>query len=140
MGPPAPRAEADSTEIKNAKPMKRITRIVTCITFTALLIGCGPQKDAERLVDQFIEQNAIEPTAIQDVTYLRIDSTKMISDSLIEAMQQRSHELFKEEIDYPVKSKGNKLYFIRMKFTYKGDTLRHTFYIDETLEHIVAFK
>ena len=120
--------------------MKRITRIVTCITFAVLLMGCGPQKDAERLVDQFIEQNAIEPTAMQDVTYLRIDSTKMISDSLIEAMQQRSHELFKDGIDYPVKSKGNKLYYIRMKFTYKGDTLRQTFYIDEALEHIVAFK
>ena len=120
--------------------MKRITRIVTCITFAVLLMGCGPQKDAERLVDQFIKQYAVEPAAIQDVTYLRLDSTKQISDSLIEAMQQHSHELFKEGIDYPVKSKGNKLYFIRMKFTYKGDTLRHTFYIDETLEHIVAFK
>jgi len=120
--------------------MKRITRIVTCITFTALLIGCGPQKDAERLVDQFIEQYAVEPAAIQNVSYQHIDSTKLVSDSLIGVMQQRSHELFKDGIDYPVKSKGNKLYYIRMKFTYKGDTLRQTFYIDEALEHIVAFK
>lgn len=120
--------------------MKRISQIVGSLLIMTFLTGCGTQRDAEQLVEQFIEQYAVEPAAIQDVTYLRIDSTKMISDSLIEAMQQRSHKLFKDGIDYPVKSKGNKLYYIRMKFTYKGDTLRQTFYIDEALEHIVAFK
>ena len=120
--------------------MKRISQIVACLVVTVFLTACGQQRDAEQLVEQFIEQHAVAPEEFSNVTFQHIDSTKLISDSLIVAMQQRSHKLFKEGIDYPVKSKGNKLYFVRMKFTYKGDTLQQTFYMDEALEHIVAFK
>ena len=32
------------------------------------------------------------------------------------------------------------LYLIRMNYVYQDDTLWHTFYLDEKLEHVVAFK
>lgn len=120
--------------------MKRISLIVASVAISLLLVACGQQRDAEQLVEKFIEQYAVAPEEIKNVSFQRLDSTKLISDSLVIVMQQRSHELFKEGIDYPVKSEGGKLYFVSMNFTYKGDTLRKTFYMDESLEHIIAFK
>ena len=120
--------------------MKCFIRIITSVALCLLITACGQQKDAEQLVERFIEQYAVAPEKIGTVVFQNIDSTKLISDSLIGAMQQRPNSIFKEGIDYPVKSGGRMLYFIRMNFTYEGDTLRQTFYMDEALEHIVAFK
>ena len=120
--------------------MKCVYRIISCLSLCLLFMSCGQQHDAEQLVEQFIDQYAVAPEQIENRSFQDLDSTKLISDSLIGVMQQRHHELFKNGIDYPVQSAGRKLFFLGMYFTYQGDTLRQTFYIDESLEHIVAFK
>ncbi|MCR5364514.1 MAG: hypothetical protein K6E67_00010 [Prevotella sp.] len=91
-------------------------------------------------MEQFIQQNAVAPEKIENRDFQKLDSTKAISDSLILTMQQRKNDLFKSAIDYPVSTSGGILYFVGMRFTYEGDTLRHTFYINESFDNIVAFK
>ena len=102
--------------------------------------SCGQQHDAECLVDAFLEENAVHPEKIENRNFLKLDSTKLISDSLIDVFQHRKNELFKPNIKYAVNNSGRMLYYIRMNFTYEGDTLYQTFYIDESFGHIVAFK
>ncbi len=104
------------------------------------MFSCGKQHDAEQLVEQFIEQNAVAPEKIENRDFQKMDSTKLISDSLILDMQQRQNDVFKSGIDYPVSTSGRILYIVGMRYTYEGDTLRQTFYIDESFGHIVAFK
>lgn len=120
--------------------MKCVYRIIWGLSLCLQLMSCGQQHDAEQLVEQFIDKYAVAPEQIENRTFQHLDSTKLISDSLIGVMQQRRHELFKDDIDYPAQSAYSKLYYLGMYFTYQGDTLRRTFYIDESLEHIVAFK
>ncbi|MCK8623157.1 hypothetical protein [Prevotella sp. E13-27] len=112
---------------------------LVCASF-ALLSSCGQQSDAEQLVEQFITDYAVDPTQIDVIEFNKLDSTKNINDSIVNAMQSKTDELFKNDIDYSVKQSGRMLYFIRMHYAYKGDTLSKTFYIDESMQHIVSFK
>ena len=106
----------------------------------AVLASCGRKHQAETLVEEFIEQHAVSADEMKERDYVHFDSTKVISDSLIANMQKREHEHFKHPIPYPIPSSGRMLYLLRMSYIYKNDTLFHTFYLDEQLEHVVAFK
>ena len=105
-----------------------------------LLASCGQKHKATGLVEDFIDQYALQPDEIEQRDYEHFDSTKVISDSLLQIMQAKEHPLFKHPIPYPVAKSGRMLYLLRMNYVHKGDTLWHTFYLDEQLEHIVAFK
>lgn len=115
--------------------------IIIGVVFMSLaLASCGKQYSAESLADDFIEEYALAPEKMLYREYMNLDSTKMISDSVLVAMQQRGHELFKSNIEYPIKTSGRMLYYLRMKYVYEGDTLQQTFYLDENVSQIVSFK
>lgn len=106
-----------------------------------LLFGsCGQKHKAAQLADDFVDQYALSPDKMIKRDYCHFDSTKLISDSLVDAMQHRRHPLYKYPIDYPTPSAGRMLYLVRMNYLFDGDTLSQTFYIDEQMEHVVAFK
>ena len=105
-----------------------------------MFTSCGQKHKAETVVGDFIEAYAKDPDAIRKRDFVRFDSTKVIGDSLVKVMQTREHELFKQPIPYPVASAGRMLYLVRMNYVYDHDTLTQTFYIDEQMEHVVAFK
>lgn len=120
--------------------MNRIYIIIGVVVLVLLFASCGQKHQATALVEEFIEQNALHPDELRDRDYHHFDSTKVISDSLLQAMQARKSPLFKHPIPYPVSTGGRMLYLIRMNYVYQADTLWHTFYLDEKLEHVVAFK
>ena len=120
--------------------MRRLYNIIIGVTFALLLTACGKQGKAESLVKAFIEQNAEMPDKMKTLSFGKIDSTKVISDSLIMVLQTREHELFRKDINYTAHTAGRMLYYVRMKYAYGNDTLQQTFYMDESLEQIVAFK
>jgi hypothetical protein len=73
-----------------------------------------------------------------------LDSTKVISDSLILALRDKamSDPLFKKDMQLADKPEGSTLLFIRMRFQLSNDTLEQsrTFYFDRDLSGIIAFK
>ena len=105
-----------------------------------LTVSCGQKHKAKGLVEDFIEANALDPDAIADRDFTRFDSTKVITDSLVMAMQQAKHPLYTHPIPYSVHTAGRMLFLLRMNYRHQGDTLWQTFYIDEQMEHVVAFK
>lgn len=119
--------------------MRRIY-IIIGILAVLLFASCGRQHTAESLVKEFVSQHATEPGKMEVIDFGDLDSTKVIKDSLILDMQTREHANFKSGIDYTVKTSGRMLYFLRMKYVCEGDTLQQTFYMDENLQQIVAFK
>lgn len=120
--------------------MNRIYIIIGVTLLVFLLTSCGQKHKAETVIEEFLAEYALAPDEIQHRDYEHFDSTKVISDSLIVAMQQRSQPLFKQPIPYPAATSGRMLYHLRMNFVHHDDTLWYTFYLDEQLEHVVAFK
>lgn len=105
-----------------------------------VLASCGQKHQATALVEDFISQYALRPDEIEHRSFEHFDSTRVIGDSLLRAMQQRRHPLYRYPISYPDAAPGRKLWHIRMNYVCHGDTLWQTFYLDEQLDHVVAFK
>ena len=112
-----------------------ILGIMALLLFTA----CGQQYQAKSLVKDFIKEHATEEFNISDFSDL--DSTRVISDSLFQAMQQKAANdpMFKD-VDFSDVKATSTLLYIRMR--YQKDTLElsKTFYFDKDLSAIIAFK
>jgi len=104
-----------------------------------LSVSCGRQHDAEQTVKAFIEANMQDDVEISDRDFADLGTTSLISDSLIEQMRQRGAELYKQGIAYP-KAPDGELYYLRMRYVHDGDTLQNTFYLNQELTEVVAFK
>lgn len=107
-----------------------------------LAIGCGRQHDAESLVKDFMKENMSNYSAITDVNFKRLDSTRHLKDSIITRIRKSAETsaLYKKSIRYDDGTPGDKLIILRVE--YKMDDKDHsdTYYIDNGLTHIVAFK
>ena len=118
----------------------RLTRVYIIIGIaTLLLASCGKQHDAEKTVEAFIDQYVEDAVSMKGIDFADIGTTRHISDSLIQVMRHRGAPLFKKGITYGQVPEGE-LYYLRMRFIHKGDTLQNTFYLDQELKEVVAFK
>ena len=113
-----------------------IIGVVACLL---LFASCGQQYKAEQTVKAFVEDNMEQPEQITNRDFADIGTTRHISDSLITVMRQRGAEGFKKNIKYGEIPQGD-LFFLRLQYVKDGDTLSNTFYLDEELASIVAFK
>ena len=104
-----------------------------------LSVSCGRQHDAEQTVKSFVEENLKEGVEISDRDFADLGTTRHISDSLIQMMRQRGADLFKQGITYPEVPQGE-LYYLRMRYVNNGDTLQNTFYLNQELTAVIAFK
>lgn len=104
-----------------------------------LSVSCGRQHDAEQTVKAFIEANMQEGIQISDRDFADLGTTRLISDSLIALMRQRGADLFKQGITYS-KAPDGELYYLRMRYVHDKDTLQNTFYLNQELTEVVAFK
>lgn len=104
-----------------------------------LFVACGQQHDAEQVVKAFVDDNMEQPEKVTSRDFADLGQTRHISDSLITVMRQRGAEGFKQGIQYGGMPQGD-LFYLRMKYVKGGDTLSNTFYIDEKLQEVVAFK
>ena len=104
-----------------------------------LLASCGQQYAAKQKVKAFVKEHATEQIDI--TSFSDLDSTRVISDSLLKAMRKNAlaDPLFKDVRlgDIP---KSSTLMYIRMR--YGDDSLfqSKTFYFDRDLKEIIAFK
>ena len=108
-------------------------RIVIIGIALLLFVACGRQQQAKSVVKDFMAQQLQK-----DVSYLDfsdVDSTRAISDSLINVMRQKGPQ----GVSYH--DKNNKtLLHIRAKYVIGDDTCSATFYLDPQAEGVVAFK
>ena len=112
-----------------------ILGILALLLFTA----CGQRYQAKSLVKEFVKEHAVEEVYITDFTDL--DSTRVISDSLFQAMQTNaSHDPLFKAVDFSGRKATSPLLYIRMR--YQKDTLElsKTFYFDKDLSAVIAFK
>ena len=121
--------------MKNARHTStfRLKSLIYVIGVTLLLTACGQQQRAKSVVKDFME------TYQQgDVDYLEfsdVDSTKMLSDSLIQALQQQAGK----KVSFQ-KRNSTTLLLIRAKYLLDDDTCSTTFYLDPSTMGVVACK
>ena len=111
----------------------RLKNLIYIIGVMLLLTACGQQQRAKSVVKDFME------TYQQgDVDYLEfsdVDSTKVLSDSLINALQQQTGK----KVTFQ-KRNSTTLLLIRAKYLLDDDTCSTTFYLDPSTMGVVACK
>ena len=121
--------------MKNARHTStfRLKNLIYIIGVLLLLTACGQQQRAKSVVKEFME------TYRQgDVDYLEfsdVDSTKMLSDSLINVLQQQAGK----KVTFQ-KRNSTTLLLIRAKYLLNDDTCSTTFYLDPSTMGVVACK
>ena len=105
-----------------------------------LFASCGRQHSAEQTVKAFVETNMENGgDDISNRDFADLGATKFINDSLIHLMRHRGAPLFKQDITYTEIPEGE-LFYLRMSYVHDGDTLQNTFYLNQELTEVVAFK
>lgn len=121
--------------MKNARHTStfRLKSLIYIIGVMLLLTACGQQQRAKSVVKDFME------TYQQgDVDYLEfsdVDSTRVLSDSLINALQQQAGK----DVTFQ-KRTSTTLLLIRAKYLLDDDTCSTTFYLDPSTMGVVACK
>ncbi|MBR1688471.1 MAG: hypothetical protein IJ710_08070 [Prevotella sp.] len=120
--------------------MRRVLYII--IGVALLCASCGQRYEAKQVVGRFIEQNAVNPDLFKSKSYLKFDSTKVVGPAAIALMRRQADAdpLYKRGIHYEAEPTGAKLFYISMTYRYDTVSYRQTFYLDEQLQHVVAFK
>lgn len=117
----------------------RVHIIISISVSLLLFASCGQQYRAEKTVEAFVNQNAEDAASLKGIDFADIGTTRHISDSLIQVMRHRGAPLFKQGITYGQTPQGE-LFYLRMRFIHDGDTLQNTFYLNQELNEVVAFK
>jgi hypothetical protein len=104
-----------------------------------LFASCGRQQTAKSIVKDFMETYVEDYSKVSYLDFYDIDSTRNISDSLIQVLHGRTPAHFSRNINYQQRG-GKTLWHIRTRYMMNEDTCSATFYIDQKLTGVVAFK
>lgn len=120
--------------------MKKKYVVVFALAMLFVLSSCTDRQKAISIAEDFIEQYAVAPEQLQDCSFGKLGTTRVLSDSIIQKLQNTKNELLKPNAAFQQHVSGTPLQFIRMNYVANGDTISHTFYFDELLQHVVAVK
>lgn len=104
-----------------------------------LFVSCGRQQTAKSIVKDFMEAHVEDYSKVSYLEFYDIDSTRNISDSLIQVLHGRTPAHFSKNISYQ-KRGGKTLWLIRTRYLMDEDTCSATFYLDKDMTGVVAFK
>lgn len=107
-----------------------------------LFASCGPQQEAEELVEQFMKQNMKEELDISGLHFTDIDSTRLINDSVVISLRQLAKRAsrYQGNIKYAPDQPFKQLITTRVKYYIEEKEYSDTYYLDMDLTRIVAFK
>lgn len=111
----------------------RLKTFIYIIGVTLLLTACGQQQRAKSVVKDFME--TYQKGDVDYLEFSDVDSTKMLTDSLIDVMQQQAGK----DVTFQ-KRTTTKLLLIRAKYLLDKDTCSTTFYLDPQILGVVACK
>lgn len=121
--------------------MKRLIYIIIGIA-PLLFASCGPQAEAEELVEQFMEQNMREGLNPSSVHFTDVDSTHAMTDSIVINLRQLACQgkRYRPDLKYAPDEPFKKLMVTRVKYELENEEVSDTYYLDMKLTRVVAFK
>ena len=107
-----------------------------------LLTACGQQHQAKVVVQEFVDQYATEPSARSSIKIEKFDSTKVLNDSIIRVLRTNADTVsrYQHPVNYAAGGIGRMLYVARISYTINGAEFSDTYYLDEQITRVVAFK
>ena len=111
----------------------RLKNLIYIIGVLLLLTACGQQQRAKSVVKDFME--TYQKGDVSYLDFSDVDSTKVLSDSLINALQQQAGK----DVTFQ-KRTSTTLLLIRAKYLLDDDTCSTTFYLDPSTMGVVACK
>lgn len=111
----------------------RLKSLIYIIGVMLLLTACGQQQRAKSVVKDFME--TYQKGDVDYLEFSDVDSTKVLSDSLINALQQQAGK----KVTFQ-KRNSTTLLLIRAKYLLDDDTCSTTFYLDPSTMGVVACK
>lgn len=114
--------------------------VLAYIATAILLCACVKQHKAEETVKAFLDANLKSQS--YNVSFTKIDSTKLVSDSTVNVMRAfaAKNTAFKPNIQYGAEPPQPSYIFTKTRIVVGNDTLTHTFYLTPELSDVVAFK
>ena len=121
--------------MKNARHTStfRLKSLIYIIGVLLLLTACGQQQRAKSVVKDFME--TYQKGDVSYLDFSDVDSTKVLTDSLIRVMQQQAGK----DVTFQ-KRTSTTLLLIRAKYLLDDDTCSTTFYLDPSTMGVVACK
>ena len=122
--------------------MRHITKAACTLMLVLLLAACGKQHQAEVLAEEFMEANLSNPGAMSRLEFKDLDSTRVVSDSLVGVMRQRLEQggRYKSGITYAEGAPTKPLMITRATYLLNGEECQDTYYLDVELTRVVAVK
>ena len=111
----------------------RLKNLIYIIGIVLLLTACGQQQRAKSVVKDFME--TYQKGDVDYLEFSDLDSTKVLTDSLIRVMQQQAGK----DVTFQ-KRTSTTLLLIRAKYLLDDDTCSTTFYLDPSTMGVVACK
>ena len=107
-----------------------------------LLASCGQQHKAESVVEDFMENNLKDASALQIVEYSDIDSTRYLNDSIINKLRNtaKNSSMYSGRTDFAQRNKDEKLIIIRVRYKINGQDFHDTFYLNKEMTGVIALK
>lgn len=110
--------------------------LTAVVAAAALLVGCGQTHDAKTKVREFMDTQ-MQLADYDIVEWGRADSTFFVSDSMVQVMRANAAGKVKAQYAKPTP----KLLYIYVRYTSgDNDTVKQTFYLDDKMTGIVAYK
>ena len=108
-------------------------RLIYIIGVLLLLTACSQQQRAKSVVKDFMQ--TYQKGDVDYLEFSDLDSTKVLTDSLINVMQQQAGK----DVAFQ-KRTSSTLLLIRAKYLLDDDTCSTTFYLDPSTMGVVACK
>lgn len=113
--------------------------VIAIFAMTLVLSSCGKQYKAESTIKDFLATN-LQTSDYSTVSFSDIDSTRYVTDSLINIMRKDAakKQIFKKDIKYA--DMQDQYIYTRATICIGNDTTSHTFYLTKDLSQVVSFK
>jgi hypothetical protein len=108
-------------------------KLILGCSLLLLFVSCGQQQQAKSALKDFMDEELHRDVSYVD--FSSVDSTRVISDSLVGALRLRGGR----QLRYAPRQEKT-LMHIRASYVLQGDTLSTTFYMNKDMQGIVAFK
>ena len=107
-----------------------------------LFASCGQQHQAKEVIREFMEQNVKDASSRSSISVVKFDSTKVLSDSIIYLMRHNADTIqrYQKGIKYAEGVIGGMLYVARITYSINGVECSDTYYLDDLLTRVIAFK
>lgn len=107
-----------------------------------LFASCGQQHQSKKIIQEFMDQYMANPSSRSSISIVKFDSTKVLNDSILNLMRINADTIqrYQKSIKYTETPIEQKLYVARVTYSVNGIEYSDTYYLDDQLMHVVAFK